>query len=151
MFSSWVRLLGKFRGEPEKVRWIVIGVLVEGMRDLPKDRRARRTQRQNDNAGIPFHTNTILFSALRYRRTAMPFITNLMPFITNLMWLTVCGRETRSEYLDSRLHPSQHFRCCTCRSPWIYGSRLRRQLRLIMWSRRRAADADEMSAGSHTW
>jgi hypothetical protein len=32
MFSSWVRLLGKFRGTPEKVRWIRHGVLVEGTR-----------------------------------------------------------------------------------------------------------------------
>ncbi len=75
MFSSWVRLLGKFRGEPEKVRWIVIGVLVEGMRGPNSERPPRAaTQRQNDNAGIPFHTNTILFSALRYRRTAMPLL-----------------------------------------------------------------------------
>ena len=26
-----------------------------------------------------------------------------------MTWLTECGRETRSEYLDSRVHPSQHF------------------------------------------
>lgn len=69
-----VRLFGKFRGTPEKVRWIRHGVLVEGMRGPNSERRARRTQRQNDNEGIPFRTNTILFSALRYRRTAMPLL-----------------------------------------------------------------------------
>jgi hypothetical protein len=31
----------------------------------------------------------------------------------------------------------------------VFGSRLRRHWRLIMWSRRRAADAGTMSAGSH--
>ncbi len=60
-----VRLLGKFRGTPEKVRWIRHGVVVEGMRGktITKEFRSARTQSTNlmwldgvrarDPVGIP--------------------------------------------------------------------------------------------------
>jgi hypothetical protein len=54
-----VRLLGKFRGTLEKVRWIPSWCCRRGNARPQLDRRARRTQRQNDNEGIPFRTNTI--------------------------------------------------------------------------------------------
>jgi hypothetical protein len=64
-----VRLLGKFRGTPEKVRWIRHGVVVEGMRGPNSERppRAAYTATKEFRSARTQSTNLMWLDGVRAR------------------------------------------------------------------------------------